>query len=154
MSDITKKISNYMQTSKVFTPNLLNDNSTEEDIEYYADKIQQALKIHDYDFNFIISTLKGYYGINESKQFNLMSIVKKVMRENTEINKLIKFLDYPWQEDIEIEFVSLLDQNRGNFKTSNWINILQYLRGMDKANPNLSMAASDKFLGMWDDLIK
>lgn len=83
MSDITKKISNYIQTSKVFTPNLLNDNSTEEDIEYYADKIQQALKIHDYDFNFIISTLKGYYGINESKQFNLMNIVKKVMRENT-----------------------------------------------------------------------
>lgn len=83
MSDITKKISNYIKTSKVFTPNLLNDNSTEEDIEYYADKIQQALKIHDYDFNFIISTLKGYYGINESKQFNLMNIVKKVMRENT-----------------------------------------------------------------------
>lgn len=82
MSDITKKIRNYMQTNKVFTPNLLNDNSTEEDIEYYADKIQQALKIHDYDFNFIISTLKDYYGINESKQFNLMNIINKILTKN------------------------------------------------------------------------
>lgn len=101
-----------------------------------------------------LSGLNKFKNPMESKQFNLMNIVKKVMRENTEINKLIKFLDYPWQEDIEIEFVSLLDQNRGNFKTSNWINTLQYLRGMDKYNPSLSMAASDKFLGMWDDLIK
>lgn len=93
--------------------------------------------------------------IKESKQFKLANIAKKILKENSnEVDQLFKFLDHPWQEDGEIEFVSLLDQNRGNFKTSNWAATLRYLRSMDKANSNLSMMASDKFLTMWDDLIK
>lgn len=91
----------------------------------------------------------------ESKQFSLAQTAKKILKENSnEVDQLFKFLDHPWQEDGEIEFVSLLDQNRGNFKTSNWAATLRYLRSMDKANSNLSMMASDKFLTMWDDLIK
>lgn len=100
-------------------------------------------------------TLLNYSDIKESKQFKLANIAKKILKENSnEVDQLFKFLDHPWQEDGEIEFVSLLDQNRGNFKTSNWAATLRYLRGMDKANSNLSMMASDKFLTMWDDLIK
>lgn len=100
-------------------------------------------------------TLLNYSDIKESKQFKLANIAKKILKENSnEVDQLFKFLDHPWQEDGEIEFVSLLDQNRGNFKTSNWAATLRYLRSMDKANSNLSMMASDKFLTMWDDLIK
>lgn len=120
--------------------------------EPWKTKALKALKYRKQHFDQMSKDkLKTY----ESKQFKLANIAKKILKENSnEVDQLFKFLDHPWQEDGEIEFVSLLDQNRGNFKTSNWAATLRYLRGMDKANSNLSMMASDKFLTMWDDLIK
>lgn len=73
-SDIERQITKYIQKKFAFRSNLLDKNSSEEDVEYYAQQIQQDLKIPDYNYQFIISCLKKYYNIRESKQLKESTI--------------------------------------------------------------------------------
>ena len=68
--------------------------------------------------------------------------------------ELFRFLDHPWQEDIEIDFISLLDQYRRQFESTSKSFIQDYLKRMDKMNGSKLFNCSDAFLGAWDDLLK
>lgn len=79
-SDIERQITKYIQKKFAFRSNLLDKNSSEDDVDYYAQQIQQDLKIPDYNYQFIISCLKKYYNIRESKQFKLANIAKTILK--------------------------------------------------------------------------
>lgn len=60
------------------------------------------------------------------------------VRENSTTDehktKLFAFIDYPWQEDVEIEVIGLLDQYRQKFVEGTAENIQSYLRRLMTAN--------------------
>jgi len=69
--------------------------------------------------------------------------------------KVLDFIDRPWQEEVEIEYVDLLDQYRDKFMTEPKFITQDYLRRMDKINGSkLALSASDVFLNRWENLLK
>lgn len=67
--------------------------------------------------------------------------------------ELFAFLDRPWQEDVEIDFIAMLDQYRNLYETSSKNVIQNYLRRMDKVNNKKLYNCTDAFLIAWDDLL-
>ncbi len=63
---------------------------SEDDVDYLALKVQQKFNISDYNYNFIVATIKQYYGINESKQLSLAGIARKILKESEYKSKLDK----------------------------------------------------------------
>jgi len=68
-------------------------------------------------------------------------------------NKVIGFLDYPWQEDLEIDFVKLIDEYRNNILKSSKYTIQNYIKRLSEQLTNIQML-SDKFIYDLDELIK
>lgn len=70
--------------------------------------------------------------------------------------EVLRFMDYPWQEDQEIYFIALLEENRRNIETASDSTIRRYLQDLDKVNKRAlsSQLLSDNFLDWWDKLIK
>lgn len=68
-------------------------------------------------------------------------------------NKVIDFLDYPWQEDLEISFVKLIDEYRNNILKSSKNTIQNYIKRLSEQLTNIQML-SDKFMYDLDELIK
>lgn len=69
--------------------------------------------------------------------------------------KVLQFIDFPWQEDSEIEACNLMREFRDKIKTANPIVVKEYLKSFYEANKeNLSINCSDKFSCMFDELIK
>jgi hypothetical protein len=67
--------------------------------------------------------------------------------------KLNEFLDYPWQEDLEIDFVKLIDEYRNNILKSSKYTIQNYIKRLSEQLTNIQML-SDKFIFDLDELIK
>ena len=92
----------------------------------------------------------------------MKNLIKESLLESSEYDGLdpykqevLKFIDYPWQEDTEIEFTSLLDQYRDQILSSSSEFIKDYLQRMNATNGDkLSWNCSDAFLGAWEDLLK
>lgn len=74
------------------------------------------------------------------------------------IQKVLKFLDHPWQEDIEIEIIDLISEYRKNFLTSKDSTIKSYLKRLIEKNNMLNGSyatmLSDRFIDALEELIK
>lgn len=70
--------------------------------------------------------------------------------------KVLAFMDYPWQEDQEIAFTTLLQETREDIVNDIGASgTKRYIRDMDVANSSLfGQNVSDKFLSDWDALVK
>jgi hypothetical protein len=98
----------------------------------------QVSKLQKFDFDYVD-------GRKKYKKFDESNFTKK----------LFKFLDHPWQEDKEIEFVELLSEYKDKFEKSNSRTIKSYLKKMDTQLTGATLQlVSDKFINDWNDLIK
>jgi len=66
------------------------------------------------------------------KKSELKQLIEEVISENQNEKeykeKVINFLDYPWQEDSEIEFVNLVNQYRNKILNASIDEIKRYLQ--------------------------
>lgn len=68
---------------------------------------------------------------------------------------VIEFMDHPWQEDVEIEFVALVDEYRERILGSSSKMTRNYLRSLSENNSVWSdQRFTDTFLTNLDELIR
>jgi len=69
--------------------------------------------------------------------------------------KVLEFLNHPWQENKEIEFVNLVDENSDKIMGASTFTIKLYLQRLYKENKQtLLIWASESFINAIEDLIK
>jgi len=68
--------------------------------------------------------------------------------------KILGFLNRPWQEDKEIEFVNLVDENSDKIMVASDFTIRLYLQRLYKENKQaLLIWASESFINSLEDLL-
>ncbi len=94
------------------------------------------------------------YG-QKMKKYREWEDQKNLLREfNSYTQQVLDFIDYPWQEDNEIEFVSLLDEYREEIEKNIKYDIKNYLKSMNKENQTQLLHMSDGFLTAFENLLK
>jgi len=99
------------------------------------------------DPDFVINDMAG--GLMESK--------KRPLKEDTDQRykgKVLKFIDYPWQEDTEIAFVELIEEYIDEIKNSPASDTKRYLRSLYKQNERHLMMVSDAFMTALESLMR
>lgn len=70
-------------------------------------------------------------------------------------DKVLEFLNHPWQEDREIEFVNLVDENSDKIMVASAFTIKLYLQRLYKGNEkDLLIWTSESFLNSLEELLK
>jgi len=68
-------------------------------------------------------------------------------------DKVLEFLNHPWQEDREIEFVALIDENSDKIMVGSDFTVKLYLQRLYEENKNaLIISASDSFVTSLENL--
>lgn len=90
------------------------------------------------------------------KKSKLKQLIREIIKENVNslyVQSVVNFIDYPWQEDTEIEFVSLIDQYRDKILKSDNTTIKNYLNQMkEQLTGSALQFVSDKFIEDLDSL--
>lgn len=69
-------------------------------------------------------------------------------------DKVLEFLNHPWQEDREIEFCNLIDENSDKIMIASDFTIKLYLQRLYKENKDALMIwASDSFVDSLESLL-
>jgi len=70
-------------------------------------------------------------------------------------NDVVEFLNRPWQEDKEIDFVNLVDENSDKIMVASDFTIRLYLKRLYEENKSiLAIWTSDAFMTSLENLLK
>jgi hypothetical protein len=72
------------------------------------------------------------------------------------VQKVLDFISYPWQEDLEIEFVNYISEYQNLIRTADTYTTKNYLRRLYKEleDANSFELLGDKFINDLNNLIK
>lgn len=115
------------------------------------------------DDNVLVGRCKvcGANGVDVHEHVNTCKGEKAVKESTTDpwLKKFLEFLDYPWQEDMEIEIVNMLSEYKADFKVNPASAAKRYLVDWTKNNRSLldkvlGIKTSEKFATEFDELAK